>query len=91
MFCCKSAFSFKESAKTISDVLEDKKKFEWSKSNSSLAIEIAEVTESFGEELARKWTNETSTVGSLEPNIGKVKLSLHRRFCLDTNSVSLSN
>ena len=76
MRCFKSVFFSKESAKTISDVLEDKKKSEWRESNSSLAIKIAEVTESFGEELARKWTNETSNVGSLEPNIGEVKFSL---------------
>lgn len=34
-------------------------------------MQIAEVTESFGKELARKWYNETANVGSLAPNIGK--------------------
>jgi len=59
----------KESAQTINDVLKDNKKDQWRQSNSSLAIQIAEVTEAFGKQLADKWSNESSGVGSLESNI----------------------
>lgn len=34
-------------------------------------MEIAEVTETFGKELAQKWSNETSTVVSSDANIGE--------------------
>lgn len=37
-------------------------------------MEIAEITESFGKELADKWSNETSAVGSSEDNIGEQNL-----------------
>ncbi|XP_020624322.1 adhesion G protein-coupled receptor L3-like [Orbicella faveolata] len=59
----------KESTKTINDVLVEKTKEQWRRSNTSLAMEIAEITESFGKELADKWSNETSAVGSSEDNI----------------------
>ena len=39
-------------------------------------MEIAEITESFGKELADKWSNETSAVSSSEDNIGEKNLSL---------------
>lgn len=59
----------KESTKTINDVLKEKSKELWRRSNTSLAMEIAEITESFGKELAEKWSNKTSAVGSSEDNI----------------------
>ena len=71
-FCC--FLQHKESTKTINDVLEEKSKEQWRRSNKSLAMEIAEVTESFGKGLADKWSNETSTVGSSEDNIGEQNL-----------------
>lgn len=49
---------------------------QWRQSNSSLAMKIAEITESFGKELAEKWSNETSAVGSSEDNIGEQNSSL---------------
>ena len=61
----------KESTKTINDIMEVKNKEQWRRSNKTLAIEIAEITESFGKELADKWSNETSAVGSSEDNIGE--------------------
>lgn len=60
-----------ESTKTINDVLKEKSKELWRRSNTSLAMEIAEITESFGKELAEKWSNKTSAVGSSEDNIGE--------------------
>lgn len=51
--------------------MEVKNKEQWRRSNKTLAIEIAEITESFGRELADKWSNETSAVGSSEDNIGE--------------------
>lgn len=51
--------------------MEVKNKEQWRRSNKTLAIEIAEITESFGKELADKWSNETSAVGSSEDNIGE--------------------
>jgi len=62
---------FKESTKTINDVFAEKTKEQWRRSNTSLAMKIAELTESFGKELADKWSNETSAVGSSEDNIGE--------------------
>ena len=56
----------------INDVLEDVKKEEWRQSNSTIAMQIAKVTESFGQELAEKWSNESSSVSSLETNVGKL-------------------
>lgn len=70
--CC--FLQYKESTKTINDVLEEKSKEQWRRSNKSLAMEIAEITESFGKELADKWSNETSAVGSSEDNIGEQNL-----------------
>ena len=68
--------SRQESTKTINDVLVEKTKEQWRRSNTSLAMEIAEITESFGKELADKWSNETSAVGSSEDNIGEQNSSL---------------
>ena len=62
---------YKESTKTINDVLVEKSKEQWRRSNTSLAMRIAEITESFGKELAGKWSNETSPVRSSEDNIGE--------------------
>lgn len=62
---------YKESTKTINNVLVEKSKEQWRRSNTSLAMRIAEITESFGKELAGKWSNETSTVRSSEDNIGE--------------------
>lgn len=70
--CC--FLQYKESTKTINDVLEEKSKEQWRRSNKSLAMEIAEITESFGKELADKWSNGTSAVGSSEDNIGEQNL-----------------
>ena len=70
--CC--FLEYKESTKTINDVLEKNNKELWRQSNKTLAIEIAEVTESFGKELADKWSNETSAVISSETNIGEHNL-----------------
>ena len=64
-------FAIQESTKAINDVLREKSKEQWRRSNPSLAMEIAEITESFGKELAEKWSNKTSAVGSSEDNIGK--------------------
>ena len=68
--------SRQESTKTINDVLVEKTKEQWRRSNTSLAMEIAEITESFGKELADKWSNETSAVGSSEDNICEQNSSL---------------
>ncbi|XP_022779945.1 adhesion G protein-coupled receptor L4-like [Stylophora pistillata] len=59
----------KDCTEIINGVLEDSKKEQWRRSNLSLAMEIAEVTETFGKELAQKWSNETSTVVSSDANI----------------------
>ena len=49
-------------------------------------MEIAEVTESFGKELAEKWSNEASAVNSSDTNIGEfvfhANLPLCFVFCL---------
>ena len=67
---------YQESTKTINGVLEEKSKEQWRRSNTSLAMEIAEITEFFGKELADNWSNETSAVGSSEDNIGEKNLPL---------------
>ena len=72
----KRFLSFKESTKTINNVFAEKTEEQWRRSNTSLAMKIAELTESFGKELADKWSNETSAVGSSEDNIGEKNLSL---------------
>lgn len=69
----------KESTKTINDVMNVKNKKQWRRSNKTLAIEIAEITESFGKELAYKWSNETSAISSSEDNIGE-----YNYFFIDT-------
>lgn len=53
--------------------MDVKNKKQWRRSNKTLAIEIAEITESFGKELADKWSNETSAISSSEDNIGEDK------------------
>ena len=63
--------AIQESTKTINDVLNEKSKEQWRRSNTSLAMEITKITESFGKELAEKWSNKTSAVGSSEDNIGE--------------------
>ena len=50
--------------------MEDPERGGWQ--NSTLAIQIARVTESFGRELAHIWSNESSSVTTLESNIGKL-------------------
>ena len=50
--------------------MEDPERGGWQ--NSTLAIQIARVTESFGRELAQIWSNESSSVTTLESNIGKL-------------------
>ena len=50
--------------------MEDPKRGGWQ--NSTLAIQIARVTESFGRELAHIWSNESSSVTLLESSIGKL-------------------
>ena len=66
--------AIQESTETINDVLKEKSKEQWRRSNTSLAMEITEITESFGKELAEKWSNKTFAVGSSEDNIGKQNL-----------------
>lgn len=58
-----------ESTKIINRILEDSKKEEWRVSNMTSAMEIAEITETFGKELAHKWSNDTSGMVSLDANI----------------------
>ena len=51
-------------------MVEDPERSGWQ--NSTLAIQIARVTESFGRELAHIWSNESSSVTLLESSIGKL-------------------
>lgn len=62
---------FKAGTQAINEVLKDTKKHLWRESNSSLAIQIAEVTELFGKELASRWSNETTDLSSFQSNIGE--------------------
>lgn len=62
---------FKAGTQAINEVLKDTKKHLWQESNSSLAIQIAEVTELFGKELASRWFNETTDLSSFQSNIGE--------------------
>lgn len=57
----------KESGKIINGIMEDPERGGWQ--NSTLAIQIARVTESFGRELAQIWSNESSSVTLLESSI----------------------
>lgn len=50
--------------------MEDSERGGWK--NSTLTIQIAKVTESFGRALAQIWSNESSSVTTLENNIGKL-------------------
>ncbi|XP_067039054.1 adhesion G protein-coupled receptor L4-like [Acropora muricata] len=59
----------KAGTQAINEVLKDTKKHLWRESNSSLAIQIAEVTELFGKELASRWSNETTDLSSFQSNI----------------------
>lgn len=71
-----------ESTKIINRILEDSKKEEWRVSNMTSAMEIAEITETFGKELAHKWSNDTSGMVSLDANIGEWIYHLHVPFVL---------
>lgn len=62
---------FKAGTQAINEVLKDTKKHLWQESNSSLAIQIAEVAELFGKELASRWSNETTDLSSFQSNIGE--------------------
>ncbi|KAK2565200.1 Adhesion G-protein coupled receptor D1 [Acropora cervicornis] len=66
----------KAGTQAINEVLKDKKKHLWRESNSSLTIQIAEVTELFGKELASRWSNETTDLSSFQSNIVNVISSL---------------
>ena len=66
-----------ESTEIINRILEDSKKEEWRVSNMTSAMEIAEITETFGKELAHKWSNDTSGMVSLDANIGEWIYHLH--------------
>lgn len=71
-----------ESTEIINRILEDSKKEEWRVSNMTSAMEIAEITETFGKELAHKWSNDTSGMVSLDANIGEWIYHLHVPFVL---------
>ena len=61
--------------------MEDPKRGGWQ--NSTLAIQIAKVTESFGRELAQIWSNESSSVTIMESNIGKLPSDIRESDYID--------
>ena len=61
--------------------MEDPKRGGWQ--NSTLAIQIAKVTESFGRELAQIWSNKSSSVTIMESNIGKLPSDIRESDYID--------
>ena len=57
--------------------MEDSERGGWK--NSTLAIQIAKVTESFGRALAQIWSNDSSSVTTLENNIGEIPSDIREK------------
>ena len=80
-WCYYLCTTIQESGKIINGILEDPERGGWQ--NSTLAIQIAKVTESFGRELAQIWSNESSSVTIMESNIGKLPSDIRESDYID--------